>query len=404
MNLPTIYKIRANGRVQKWEIKIGYIDKTTKNPNKLTYGIDGYMENKHYIVLESTYGLVDGKLQNSYKVIKRGKANRTTLEQGILQMNSMYSKKVNRELYSTEPNELQQFSPMLAKRYIPDTTALNFSENYFVQPKLDGERAIAKLCNNDEHNVEITGRRNVKLENLMHLHNDIHRILNGYAERLDGEILINGMSFQSIHSTIHSHDPHETKNIEYAVFDIILNDKNASFEDRYSVLKQRFIDLHATKNKLPKYAKYRIGKIYLVKTFKVRSTDDITRYHHTFVNDGYEGIIIRQGKSKYQNRRVSSLLKWKFTNESDYEIIDLITPETGREKGALIWRCKTNTGKEFNVRPRGTISNRKKAYEYYKKNQNMWKGKLLQVYHEGTSDSGIPRNPRSRIDPKLINT
>ena len=47
---------------------------------------------------------------------------------------------------------------------------------------------------------------------------------------------------------------------------------------------------------------------------------------------------------------------------NDFKIIDYTTPPSGKEHGAVIWICKAPNGRFFNVKPLGTLYERKKLY------------------------------------------
>jgi DNA ligase-1 len=60
---------------------------------------------------------------------------------------------------------------------------------------------------------------------------------------------------------------------------------------------------------------------------------------------------------------------------------------SGRESGLIIYRCKTKSGLEFDVRPRGTQESRRDIY----KNLDSYIGKHLTVRYQELTDDGIPR-------------
>ena len=98
----------------------------------------------------------------------------------------------------------------------------------------------------------------------------------------------------------------------------------------------------------------------------VNNFNELQQAHTKYVEDGYEGLIIRTMKGIYQpDHRGSSLLKFKSFKDDEFEIVDFKEGK-GNDKGTVIFKCKTNAGGEdkfFEVRPRGTREERKEMFE-----------------------------------------
>jgi DNA ligase-1 len=62
---------------------------------------------------------------------------------------------------------------------------------------------------------------------------------------------------------------------------------------------------------------------------------------------------------------------------------------SGRESGLVVFRCVTDSGLEFDVRPRGTHEIRAEMF----KNLNEYLGKNLTVRYQELTDDGKPRFP-----------
>ena len=68
----------------------------------------------------------------------------------------------------------------------------------------------------------------------------------------------------------------------------------------------------------------------LVPTYEVRNWEDIKKYHAQFIEEGYEGTIIRNDSTPYENKRSKSLLKYKDFKDEEFEIIGWEEGEGGR--------------------------------------------------------------------------
>lgn len=129
--------------------------------------------------------------------------------------------------------------------------------------------------------------------------------------------------------------------------------------------------------------------VILVRTEKVAALSDFRRLFAEFVESGYEGIMLRNAMGVYRaNYRSNDLQKYKEFLEDEYRIIDFKDGE-GRDAGAVIWVCETADGKDFTVRPRGTIQQRR---EWFNDGAN-YIGKNLTVVYQELTEDGKPRFP-----------
>ena len=166
------------------------------------------------------------------------------------------------------------------------------------------------------------------------------------------------------------------KFVQYHIFDcFFIDDKNMIFKDRYKYLLS-----------IEKYFENTPIKIVKVKT--INKTNEIDILHDKFVNDGYEGIILRTPNSSYEFKRSKYLQKYKKFFDDEFEVIGF-DKEIQNGISLIVWTCKTKTGKKFNVRPKGTNEERAKYYEEAKN----YIGKKLTVEYQELTDDGIPRFP-----------
>jgi hypothetical protein len=129
--------------------------------------------------------------------------------------------------------------------------------------------------------------------------------------------------------------------------------------------------------------------VVLVRTEKVAALGDFRRLFAEFVEAGYEGIMLRNAAGVYRaNYRSNDLQKYKEFMEEEYRIIDFKEGE-GRDAGAVIWVCETADGKEFTVRPRGTMEQRR---EWFNDGES-YIGKNLTVVYQELTEEGKPRFP-----------
>jgi DNA ligase-1 len=126
----------------------------------------------------------------------------------------------------------------------------------------------------------------------------------------------------------------------------------------------------------------------MVPTHRCGSEAEMKTQHGIFVQQGYEGIMLRASKGLYKNVRSVDLLKYKEFFDDEYEVVGFKEGEGG-EKGCVLWTCKTEKGTTFHCRPRGTREDRT---ELFQKGAS-YIGKKLTVRFQELTDDGIPRFP-----------
>jgi DNA ligase-1 len=126
-----------------------------------------------------------------------------------------------------------------------------------------------------------------------------------------------------------------------------------------------------------------------VETMLVETKSEIPKLHSKFVDEGHEGIMIRESTSIYEiGKRSNYLLKFKEFQTEEYEIVGAKTGH-GRDADAVVWVCKTATGHEFTVKPEGTIKERERYY----RERNQYIGSQLTVRFQNLTALGVPRFP-----------
>ena len=258
-----------------------------------------------------------------------------------------YEKAVNRAMtmWTNEHIKCEQVLPMLANKW--EDRQKYISEPFYVQPKIDGVRLLVS-------NKGCFSRTGKPVEGVEHLARGLKD-----GEYLDGECYVPNKTFEEITSMFKMNP----KDLEFHVFDYFdLNRPNLTFEER----------------------KARIS----IDTFLVNSKNGVQKYHDMFVQQGHEGVMIRDASSIYEiGKRSNYLLKYKEFHTEEYEIVD-VKEGTGREKGAAIWVCKVGE-QHFSAKPEGTLEVRRK----YLEEKDKYIGKQLTVRYQNLTALGVPRFP-----------
>lgn len=346
--------------------------------------------------ITTVYGQIDGKQTTVSKEVavgkNIGKKNETTpFEQAIVEANAKWSGQKDKG-YTESKKEAEspstlRVSPMLAKEFSKDGKKIKYPA--MIQPKLDGVRCLSSL--NKDGEVYLVSREGKEWHHLNHIRADLKKMLKP-GIYIDGELFTKALTFQEITSiTRKSLELSETeaekeKVMEYHVYDLIdTNNLDMPFNERSELLA-----------KLHKSSKAK--NVKLVETKVIKNEDEMKKLYEKYLEEGYEGAMLRNTESVYKfgPTRSSDLIKIKPTDESEAKIVDFTEGE-GNEKGLVLWIIEwtDKNGKKTNVtvRPMGTHEERAKLYKEGKK----LIGKKLTIRYQGLTDLGIPRFPRGVV-------
>lgn len=383
MEFPTLYGEASTGKTKVWSIKVR--------------DASGLGE----IIVE--HGYADGKKQVNTKVIDSGKnigkKNETTaVQQAVSEARATWQKKkdagyieaaagaggvvsggkggggsgsgevagvaASRAKATTDEVPL----PMLALDFNKRGGSIKFP--CYVQRKYDGTRCVAVP------GAGLFSRNRKKYPHMGHILEEIKSLPASLV--LDGELFSKELTFQDIvglvkRETLKPGDAEKQLKIELHVYDII---SDAPYEDRKGRLEALF-------------ARFKFKYLKMVATEVCESKEKVKEIHDRYVEDGYEGLMLRNKDGLYKvGQRSSDLQKFKMFEDSEYEITGFASG-TGVEEGCVIWECKTKSGQKFMCRPRGTREERVELYE----NGKSYIGKMLNVRYQELSNDGIPRFP-----------
>jgi len=366
MKFDTLYGRSTSGKIKQWTVSV----------LKLADGTC-YVETEH--------GYIDGKKQLDQRLVDSGKnigrANETTVyEQACSEAQSAYNKKVD-EGYYTSPSDIPKesegmFLPMLAHRYDKHYKKIKYP--CLVQPKLDGCRMIAKK---EGGNVLMWTRKGKPIELLDKIQDQLSNILRE-GQAVDGEVYVHGWTFQRIISAVKKKSD-DTDLLEYHIYDA--PHEELPFEERMPQISEE-------SRVFPEYCKGwedHGSNIVFVETLRSMSKEIFDTQELLFTTEGYEGMMVRNESSLYKYKHRSfDLQKVKRFVDDEFEIIGG-KDGSGRESGLIIFRCKTKSGLEFDVRPRGSQESRREIFD----NLQSYIGKELTVRYQELTDDGVPRFP-----------
>ncbi len=360
-----LYNKSKTGKTQQWQIEV--------NLNK-----------SGTATIVTQWGYKDGKLASSEKEItegkNKGKANETTpFQQAVSEAQSAWEKKKTREGYAeiltdaavpavAEATAVEQEAlyPMLAQNYRKQSRKIRFP--CYVQAKLDGVRSLFR-------NGVFTSRTAKPFGFLDHIVKELKPAVDA-GLILDGEIYSTTLSFQEFVGLVKkkhltAKDIENLKQVNLWVYDCV---NEHPFEQRLAILVDFF-------------SRHRFQHVHLLPTEECKTKEEIKTFHDKYVEAGYEGLIIRNKTGLYRlSTRSENLQKFKEFEDAEFAIVGFDEGE-GNEKGAVIWVCETEEKKQFRVRPKGTIEERKELF----KHAQSYVGKKLTVKYQEMTADGIPR-------------
>ena len=355
--LPTLYHTSKTGATVQWNI-------WTEGPD---------------IVRE--YGQIGGKMQVARTTATGkniGRSNETTPnEQALLEAKARHKKRLDGK-YSLTVEECKKevFLPMLAASFDKRKDKVTYPVD--VQPKLDGVRCLAYW---DGDSVKLMSRGGKQWTCCDHIIRDLEMCLpKGWV--LDGELYIHGKTFQEITKLVKKYRPNESEEVMFHVYDIPRTDSGQPIPwcDRFDILSEKF------------YGMLYEGKstsVITVETYEANNEDEVYKLQSQFLEEGYEGAIVREMDGEYRfGYRSNKLLKVKNFTDEEYEIVDFTTG-VGKFEGSIVWICKTDDGHEFKVVPQGTMEERQETYDTAGEHI----GRMLKVKFFELTDDDIPRFP-----------
>ena len=354
----TVYKKTSTGKIQQWR---AWVETTATG-----------------FLMKVESGQTDGKLtETAGQVIDEGKQKRSAQEQAIFEANSKLSKKRDEAYFDTiEAAQTQvKLLPMLAHSFTKRKHNINYPA--IVQRKFDGVRCLARL--NSDGTVTLMSRKGKEFAHLNHIKTDVAANNSNTNLVIDGELYSDSLTFQELvglvkRVTLKPGNDEQMLEVSLRVYDCVELNNEADFTSRYETITE-----------VTTGAEY----LSLVENVRVSTESEIHAAQARFVEEGYEGAMVRNLTGAYAiGKRSANLQKVKTFLDGEYPIIGF-TDGTGGETGCVIWECQTPDGQTFRVRPRGTQEDRKVLFQ----NGSDYIGQQLTVRYQELTDDGVPRFP-----------
>ena len=328
-------------------------------------------DGRYYLIHRETSQLHCKITAQPDKIVERGKAKRSLLEQVELETNHLVKEKLDKG-YKEIENDPEEYSeeelneiigevatsqdgvpkPMLAKQSEKVTNMKIFDKDWYASRKIDGLRALIYMGADGELHTASRGAMNYDAAMYEILSNktliDIFKSNPGLI--LDGECYRHGMSLQQLNSIART----QKKAVDYEIlqfywYDIL--DTNSSFEDRLSKMKRISEQYNITFNPEREFNEGEL-RIQFVPQIKISGWNNIMDLHNEYVSEGWEGVVIRDPSRVYKpNGRTNDMIKIKKYKSSEFLITGYELGLRGNED--MVFNLITKDGIEFKAKPHG---------------------------------------------------
>lgn len=309
-----LYHQRLDGKYQIWWLE---------RQGSEYRSVSGIYDHINHIPVETSVVTSEWKRASATNI---GKSNmRNDEEQAEFIISSIYKNRFENGYVKNIGDKpvLEKINPMLAQKY----EHKNIKFPCFSQPKLDGIRAIVTING-------IFSRNWKPILSVPHIHEYLMPWLEqGYI--FDGELYNHDLKhdFNKIISLTRKTKPtiediQESKQIiKYFVFDMLSDN---TFLNRWNEIIS--LDMK--------------DPVVYTKTTRIYTQDELDNVYSEYLQDGYEGQMIRYD-SLYENRRSKSLLKRKEFIDEEFTIIDILPGEGNWNGSAKKILMLTKDGKNF---------------------------------------------------------
>lgn len=373
---------------------------------KISYEWD---EEQHGFVIHRTTGLLNGKMTEQPDIIiLKGKASRTLQQQVDLEYASNKKKYLDKG-YKELESDIDTYSeeklseilgevrtgqngcpkPQLAKQADKVTSRKTFDKKYWGSRKIDGLRCLIYLGDDGELHTASRGAMNydaamyeiISHPKLIQLFKDNPGLI------MDGECYKHGYSLQQLNSIART----QVKAVDYEIlqfywYDIV--DLNATATERINKINNLSKSLNLTFDPEKEFKDGEL-RIQHVPHVEVSGWDNIIKLHNDYVEEGWEGLVIRLQDSVYgPNKRTNDWIKVKVYKQDTFKVVGI---EQGlRHYEDMVFILETEEGKQFKAKPFG---DRNQKMEYTDNFEKLYKGHLGDVKYFYYSDDNTPLQP-----------
>lgn len=357
------------------------------------------------------YGQVGGKITTAPDLcITKGLSTRTPKEQALLKYNHIIKEYTDKayKIVDKDPNSLTleeldslygsikmrggTVKPMLAKQESQITNRKIFDDrDWYGSRKINGVRC---LIFKDGNRIR-TASRGAMDYDIAIIHIIQHPLIVKFFKEhpdaiLDGEIYKRGWTLNKISGICRSQKTiNDGKDLEFYWYDIV--DLEKDFSERYKIMKSWKDGLKLSEFD-PDHTLFNDDDLHIrfVPHIRICGFENMKKLHDEYVRDGWEGLVVRQAKSKYKpGSRSNDWVKIKEYHDAEYPIVGIAE---GLRPEDMCFILETPSGQSFKCKPMG---DRDQKQWYIDHIEDLIFKNLTIKYFEmsGVEGSEIPQQP-----------
>lgn len=362
----------------------------------------------HFVIHRETYQLGGKHTQQPDKTVYRGKASRTIKEQVTLEFNHLikefcdkgYKKldKVPEEYSNSELEEIVGayttgadgvIKPMLAKQESKVTNRNIFEKEWYASRKIDGLRVLIYLGNDGKLHTASRGAMNydAAMSDILEHPTLIKLLKKNPWLILDGEAYNKNYKLNELSGIARTQKVAKDYEIlQFYWYDIVL--VNKTFKDRLTIMESIKNALNLKFDPYHNFSDNEL-RIQFVPQILISGWDNIMQLHNDYVEDGWEGLVIRDPLKTYgPNKRTNAMIKIKQYQVETYKVVDI---EQGlRLYDDMCFILEMPNGNLFKAKP---IGNHEQKVEYTDNFDKFYKNHLGDVKYFSKSEHGVVTQP-----------
>ena len=133
------------------------------------------------------------------------------------------------------------------------------------------------------------------------------------------------------------------------------------------------------------FAANKFKHVKLLPNEPCKTKEDAEHLKKQYIDEGYEGVMLRNLDAPYEHKRSYHLQKFKATSDAEFKVAGW---QVDKDNG-ITWECQTSDGKLFHAKPDGRLADRVAAVNTAAE----MVGKMLTIKFQELSDTGVPRFP-----------
>lgn len=365
----TLYKKSKNGKLQVWQIE------TKEDCYRTTEGyIDGLQTPTEWTSCQGK------RIGSTNETSPQGQAIKEAEARVRKQLDKGWTEDIN-----AVDEAAVKISPMLAHKLEENWDYALKLKQIALQAKLDGARTIGTESG-------LFTRTGKPIFSLPQVWKEASLLLSGLHTnvKLDGEAYNHELhdDFNEIISIFKKQKPTEedllkSKQLaQYHIYDVDV--KEMSFAARYAALQTLIENAHP----FEKLCLHLVPTTFIDNSDGHVTKETLQEYRDKFIEQGYEGVMVRNADSFYQNCRTKDLLKWKEFQDAEFELIGIEEGRGNRAGMAAKVYCRDSKGEEFSAGLKGKVDYCKQLL----KDKDRHIGKMVTIrYQNLTSDRRVPR-------------